>query len=258
MLIVISPAKTLDFESELVTESASQPQFLDQAEYLVGKLKKFSAKKLEELFKVSPELAELNQQRFLEWSRPFHAGNSRQAVLAFKGEVYRGLNAENFNDPDFEFAEKHLYILSGLYGLLRPLDLIQPYRLEMGTPWAITPKTKNLYAYWSDTVTKTINEASVDGPLINLASNEYFKAIDLKQLQREVITMQFKDFKNGEYKALMTYAKHARGLMARYIIRNQITSVEDLKGFDKQGYTYNPQLSSEKDLVFTRDQAPKP
>lgn len=257
MLIVISPAKTLDFESELVTESASQPLFLDQSEYLVEKLKKFSSKKLQELFKVSPELADLNRQRFLEWSRPFHAGNSRQAVLAFKGEVYRGLNAENFTEPDFEFAEKHLYILSGLYGILRPLDLIQPYRLEMGTSWAITPKTKNLYAYWSDLVTKTINEAPVEGPLINLASNEYFKAIDTKKLEREVITMQFKDFKNGEYKALMTYAKNARGLMARYIIRNQITAVEDLKGFDRQGYTYNTQLSSEKDLVFTRDQAPQ-
>ncbi|MGF1565277.1 MAG: peroxide stress protein YaaA [Flavobacteriales bacterium] len=256
MLIVLSPAKSLDLTSEHTQESASQPLFLDQAEYLVGKLKKFSGKKLEQMMNISPDLAEENRQRFAEWHRPFHIGNARQAVLAFNGEVYRGLNASNFNDPDFEFAEKHLYILSGLYGILRPLDLIQPYRLEMGTSWAITPKTKNLYAYWSETVTEVLNGSDVDGPLVNLASNEYFKVIDTKNLNRDVITCTFKDLKNGEYKMLMTYAKHARGLMARYIIRNKITDPEQLKGFDKQGYTFNSKLSTDKDLVFTRDQAP--
>lgn len=256
MIILLSPAKTLDFESELVNESASQPLFLDQAEYLVNKLKKFSGKKLEDLFDVNSEIAELNRQRFAQWHRPFHAGNARQAVLAFTGEVYRGLNPTNFNDPDFEFAEKHLYILSGLYGILRPLDLIQPYRLEMGTSWAITPKTKNLYEYWSETVTQVINKSRTEGPVMNLASNEYFKVVDQKSIDREVYTCNFKDLKNGEYKALMTYVKHARGLMARYIIRNKITDIEALKAFDKLGYTYNAKLSSEKDLVFTRDQAP--
>lgn len=256
MLVVLSPAKTLDFESELVTESASQPLFLEEAEYLVNKLQKFSSKKLEKLFNVSPEIAELNRDRFAAWSTPFHLGNARQAVLAFTGEVYRGLNATNFTDPDFEFAEKHLYILSGLYGILRPLDFIQPYRLEMGTSWAITPKKRNLYAYWKDKVTMVLNDAGVEGPLVNLASAEYFKAIDLKKLNREVINCHFKDLKNGEYKALMTYAKNARGLMARYIIRNQITDIEALKSFDKNGYSYNQKLSTDKDLVFTRDQAP--
>lgn len=256
MLIVLSPAKTLDFESELVTESASQPLFLDDAAYLVSKLRKFSGKKLEAMYKVSPEIAELNRERFATWSTPFHLGNARQAVLAFTGEAYRGLNASNFTDPDFEFAEKHLYILSGLYGLLRPLDLIQPYRLEMGTSWSITPSKKNLYAYWKDKVTAVLNESDVDGPLVNLASNEYFKAIDTAALNREIITCHFKDLKGDDYKTVMTYAKNARGLMARFIIRNKITQVEDLKAFDKNGYRFNPQLSTEKDLVFTRDQAP--
>lgn len=258
MLIVISPAKTLDFESELITESASQPLFLDQAEFLVNKLKKFSGKKLEELYKVSPDIAEENRQRFAQWHRPFHAGNARQAVLAFKGEVYKGLNPTNFNDPDFEFAEKHLFILSGMYGILRPLDLIQPYRLEMGTSWAVSTKFKNLYEYWSETVTGVLNNSDIEGPLINLASNEYFKAIDGKSLNRDVITCHFRDLRNGEYKPLMTYAKNARGLMTRFIIRNKLTDIEHLKAFDKQGYTYNYQLSTEKDLVFTRDQAPNP
>jgi cytoplasmic iron level regulating protein YaaA (DUF328/UPF0246 family) len=258
MLIVLSPAKTLDFESELVTESASQPLFLDKSEYLVNKLKKFSGKKLQTLFNVNPDIAEENRQRFSSWHRPFHLGNARQAVLAFKGEVYRGLNAANFNDPDFEFAEKHLFILSGLYGILRPLDLIQPYRLEMGTSWEITPKTKNLYGYWSESVTSVLNKTDHDGPLLNLASNEYFKVIDQKQLNREIITCHFKDLRNGEYKPLMTYAKHARGLMTRFVIRNKITDPELLKGFDKQGYLFNSKLSTEKDLVFTRDQAPTP
>jgi cytoplasmic iron level regulating protein YaaA (DUF328/UPF0246 family) len=258
MLIVISPAKTLDFDSHLVNESASQPLFLDDAEYLINKLRKFSAKKLESMFDVNPELAELNRQRFAQWHRPFHAGNARQAVLAFQGEVYRGLNASNFTDPDFEFAEQHLYILSGLYGILRPLDLIQPYRLEMGTSWAITPTKKSLYAYWGDKITDVINHSKVEGPLVNLASTEYFKAITKGKLERDIITCHFKDLKNGEYKNLMTYAKHARGLMARYIIRNKLTNVESLKGFDKAGYTFNSSLSTDKDLVFTRDQALNP
>lgn len=256
MLIVISPAKTLDFQSQTNTESASQPKQLQDAEYLVSKLKHFSPKKLEKLFNVNSEIAQENFNRFQEWHLPFHLGNSRQAVLAFKGEVYRGLRAETFTDPDFEFAQKHLRILSGLYGYLRPLDLIQPYRLEMGTKWAVTPTKKDLYAYWGSKITDMINESATDGPLINLASNEYFKAIKTKELKREVITCHFKDFKDGEYKSLMTYAKHARGLMARYIIRNQISDPEMLKGFNVQGYSYNEKLSTPNELTFTRDQIP--
>lgn len=256
MLIVISPAKTLDFESVPTTESASQPLFLDEAEYLVKKLKRFSAKKLQDFFKVNAEIAAQNKQRFMEWERPFHAGNARQAVLAFQGEVYRGLNASTLTDPDFEFAEKHLFILSGLYGILRPLDLMQPYRLEMGTKWEIDKENNNLYSFWREKVTAVLNESDIDGPLINLASNEYFKAVDTKALDREVITCHFKDLKGDEYKPLMTYAKHARGKMARFIIRNQLTDVEELQAFDGMGYQYNSRLSTEKELVFTRDQVP--
>lgn len=256
MLIVISPAKTLDFESETISESASQPLFLDEAEFLVNKLKRFSVKKLEAMYSANNDIATTNKHRFNEWERPFHAGNSRQAVLAFKGEVYRGLNAETLNDPDFEFAEKHLFILSGLYGILRPLDLIQPYRLEMGTRWEISKDFKNLYAYWGDKIAEVLNDSIEEGPIINLASNEYFKAVNTKALKRDVIQCHFKDLKNGEYKALMTYAKHARGLMARWIIREQITDPKNLIAFDGMGYTYNSNLSTDKDLVFTRDQAP--
>ncbi len=256
MLIVISPAKTLDFESTPVTESASQPLYLDEAEYLVKKLRKFSSKRLQELFSVSEDIADLNKQRFHDWERPFHAGNARQAVLAFQGEVYRGLNAHTLTDPDFEYAEKHLFILSGLYGILRPLDLMQPYRLEMGTKLEIDKHTPHLYAYWRDKVTKVINNTDVDGPLINLASNEYFKAVDQSELKRDIVTCHFKDLKNGEYKPLMTYAKHARGKMARFIIRNQLSSIEELQAFDGMGYIYNSRLSNEKELVFTRDQVP--
>lgn len=256
MLIVISPAKTLDFESTPVTESASQPLFLDEAEYLVKKLRRFSSRRLQEMFSVSQDIADLNKERFNHWERPFHAGNARQAVLAFQGEVYRGLNAHTLTDPDFEYAEKHLFILSGLYGILRPLDLMQPYRLEMGTKWEIDKKTPNLYSYWREKVTEVLNNASEEGPVINLASNEYFKAIDPNELTRDVITCHFKDLKNGEYKPLMTYAKHARGKMARFIIRNQLSSVEELQAFEGMSYVYNPRLSNEKELVFTRDQVP--
>lgn len=256
MLIVISPAKTLDFESTPVTESASQPLFLEEAEYLVKKLRRFSASQLQELFSVSEEIADLNKQRFHDWERPFHAGNARQAVLAFQGEVYRGLNAHTLTDPDFEYAEKHLFILSGLYGILRPMDLMQPYRLEMGTKWEINKNTPNLHTFWRDKVTSVLNEADVDGPLINLASIEYTKAIDGARLNREVVNCHFKDLKNGEYKTLMTYAKQARGKMARFIIRNQLSTAEELKAFSGLDYSYNTQLSNEKELVFTRDQVP--
>ncbi|MDG1780573.1 MAG: peroxide stress protein YaaA [Flavobacteriales bacterium] len=256
MLILLSPAKTLDPKNQGITESASQPLFLEEADYLVNKLKKFSAKKLEKMYKVSPDIAAENHERFQMWSAPFHLGNSRQAVLTFKGEVYRGLQAEHFLEQDFEFAQKHLRILSGLYGVLRPLDLMQAYRLEMGTSWAVSPTKKNLYKFWGNKLTDKLNNSETQGPIINLASNEYFKAVNTKELNREIITCHFKDNKNGEYKALMTYAKHARGLMARFIIKNKLTNPEDLKAFDLQGYSFNPRLSETNELVFTRDQVP--
>ncbi|MFT4682530.1 MAG: cytoplasmic iron level regulating protein YaaA (DUF328/UPF0246 family) [Flavobacteriales bacterium] len=256
MLILLSPAKTLDFNSPQITESASQPYFLEDSTYLIEKLKKLSSKKLEKLFHVSSDLAETNFVRFQEWATPFHIGNSKQAVLAFKGEAYRGLQADLFLEQDFEFAQKHLRILSGLYGVLRPLDLIQPYRLEMGTSWALTPTKKNLYRFWDEKLAEKLNASETEGPIINLASNEYFKAVNTKSLQREVINCHFKDLKGDEYKMLMTYAKNARGLMARFIIKNKLTSAEDLKAFNLQGYSFNPRLSETNELVFTRDQVP--
>lgn len=246
----------MDFETKAPIQSSSQPEFIEESAYLVGKLKKFSAKKLMKLFKVNDEIAELNAQRFNEWHTPFHAGNSKQAMYAFTGAVYRGLKPELFSEPDLEYAQSHLRILSGLYGILKPLDLIQPYRLEMGTPWAVTPTKRNLYAYWGDRLRTCLEAEADDNILINLASVEYFKALQPAKLKLEVINLHFRDLKNGEYKSLMTYAKRARGKMARYIIKNQLCKVEDLKGFDLWGYTYNEQLSTNHDLVFTRDQIP--
>ena len=254
MLVILSPAKTLDFESDLPTMSASQPLFQDESAFLVNKLKRISAKRLQTMYNANSEITALNKARFQEWSLPFHAGNSRQAMLAFTGEVYRGLNAQTMTETEFEFAQQHMCILSGLYGILRPLDLIQPYRLEMGTRWEVSAKIKNLYAYWSDIVTEWLNNHEDQGPLINLASNEYFKAVDQKKLNREVITCHFRDLKGSEYKSLMTYAKHARGAMTRFIVRNHLTDPEELKAFDGMGYSFNPRLSSGNELVFTRDQ----
>jgi uncharacterized protein len=256
MLLVISPAKTLDFETEAPIQSSSHPEFLEDSSYLVSKLKKFSSKKLQKLFSVNPDIAGLNVQRFNEWHTPFHAGNSKQAMYAFTGEVYRGLKPELFGEPDLEYAQTHLRILSGLYGILKPLDLIQAYRLEMGTSWAVTATKRNLYSYWSDRLRKNLEADADDDVLINLASIEYFKALQPSKLKLKVYNIHFRDLKNGEYKSLMTYAKRARGKMARYIIRHHLTEVDQLKWFDLWGYVYNAKLSTTYDLVFTRDQIP--
>lgn len=255
MLIVISPAKSLDYESPLATEAFTQPDFLDDSEQLIDELRELSPPAIESLMKISPKLADLNFGRFLNWQQPFDASNARQAVLAFKGDVYQGMAAETFTAKDFKFAQQHLRILSGLYGLLRPLDLMQPYRLEMGTKFA-NSRGKNLYEFWGDKITDKLNETFADQPsqvLINLASNEYFKSVKKKQLQADIITPQFKDWKNGQYKMISFYAKKARGLMTAYIIQNQITDVEDIKAFDVDGYYFSPEQSTDKDWVFLRD-----
>ncbi|OEY65026.1 peroxide stress protein YaaA [Marinobacter sp. X15-166B] len=255
MLMVISPAKTLDFDSPLATENYSQPVFLDDACELVDQLKQLEPHQISQLMKISAKLGELNADRFQSWQAPFTPDNARQAALAFKGDVYTGLEAETFSEADFSFAQQHLRILSGLYGLLRPLDLMQAYRLEMGTRFENT-RGKDLYAFWGSQITDELNRqlAADDGVLVNLASNEYFKSVQKKQLQGRLITPHFKDWKSGQYKIISFYAKKARGLMCRYAIQNQITQADDLKGFDTDGYRFSVEQSDADNWVFLRNE----
>ncbi|MEE8058960.1 MAG: peroxide stress protein YaaA, partial [Pseudomonadales bacterium] len=238
MLIIISPAKTLDFESAATTRVATTADFLNQSQQLIDKLRELSPADISRLMGISAKLGHLNCDRFLNWHTPFDADNAKQAVLAFKGDVYTGLDAESFSGKEFKFSQKHLRILSGLYGLLRPLDLIQPYRLEMGTKFA-NEKGTNLYQFWGEQLTAAVNvqlKKSKSEVLLNLASNEYFKVLQGKSINADIITPAFKDFKNGKYKIISFYAKKARGLMSAYVIKNQITNVEEIKQFDVDGY----------------------
>ncbi len=257
MLMLISPAKTLDFETAPVTDKVTEPDFLDQSRELIGVARDLAPQDISSLMNISDKLGQLNYDRFHQWHTPFTPDNAKQAALAFKGDVYTGLNAEQFKAGDFTFAQQHLRILSGLYGLLRPLDLIQPYRLEMGTKLA-NSRGSNLYQFWGERLTRAINEqlSTLKHPVVvNLASNEYFKAVQPKQLTAPLITPVFKDWKNGQYKIISFYAKKARGMMAAYAIRHRIKDAEALKGFDTEGYTYNEALSSGQQWVFTRDSA---
>ena len=252
MKLVLSPAKSLDFESKLPTTKFTEACFLAEAERLNKLLKKKSAKSLSKLMSISPALGQLNYERNQEWSLPFTKDNARQALYAFSGDVYRGLDAYTIDAKRLDYVQNTVRILSGLYGLLKPLDLIQPYRLEMGTKFPVG-KNENLYEFWKKQITKSLNEELDDDEfLLNLASNEYFKAIDTKALKVPVITATFKDFKNGEYKTIMTYAKLARGYMTRYIVDTQATTLDDLKGFNYEGYNYSEPMSSENELVFIR------
>jgi|SRR5690554_392053 len=254
MLIVISPAKTLDFDSPAHTDRYTEPRFLPQSQQLVEQLKKLSSQEVASLMKISDKLAGLNLARFQQWALPFTDKNAKQAILAFKGDVYTGLNAETLDEKGLEFAQQHLRILSGLYGVLRPLDLMQPYRLEMGTPFP-NKAGKDLYHFWGDQLRQSLEAepALQDGILINLASNEYFKAVNGKKLKATIITPIFKDWKNGQYKMISFYAKKARGLMSRYIIDQQITSAEKLKKFDSEGYRFSAEMSQDNEWVFLRD-----
>lgn len=254
MLVLLSPAKTLDYETPVPTQTFSQPQFVDQAQKLIDQLKTFAPQDIAELMKLSDKLSSLNLARYQSWSATHDQTNARQAMLAFKGDVYTGLQAETFSDADFEFAQQHLRILSGLYGVLKPLDLMQPYRLEMGTSLD-TSKGKSLYAFWDDQITQRLNDdQDAQEPLvINLASNEYFKSVDKKLLKGRLITPIFKDWKGDKYKIISFYAKKARGMMARYIIKNRIDTAESIQGFDYEGYRFNPELSEGDNWVFTRD-----
>ncbi len=253
-MIVISPAKTLDFERPFELEAHSQPDFLDQSERLVEALRRYSPQGLADLMQVSDKIAQLNHQRNAAWSRPFTPQNAKQALLVFKGDVYVGLDAESFSPADFEAAQERLRILSGLYGLLRPLDLMQPYRLEMGTPLA-NPEGKDLYAFWELRLTDRLNEelrASGSRYLLNLASNEYFKAIRQKHVKATVISPIFRELKDGQYKMVSFYAKKARGLMTRFVLQNGIRDPRDLAAFDLEGYRHDPDLSTEDRPFFAR------
>lgn len=256
MIIVLSPAKSLDFESPLKTDKNSQPRFTDESEKLVSILKKKSVRQLKSMMNISEDLAQLNADRFQSWKLPLKPPAARPAVFAFTGDVYQGLEAKQFTEKQLDFAQDHLRILSGLYGVLRPLDLMLPYRLEMGTKLKVTPKKDNLYKFWDNSLTEQINkdlEASNSKALINLASNEYFKALNSKLINQPVITPEFKDYKNGEYKMIGFFAKRARGLMAAHIVRKKLTDPEKLKTFASEGYTYNDKLSKGNKWVFTRE-----
>lgn len=252
MKLVLSPAKSLDFETKLPTNTYSEPQFLKQSERLNKLLKKKSAKSLSKLMSISDALGQLNYERNQSWELPFTADNARPAIYAFSGDVYRGLDAYTIPTDKVEIMQNKVRILSGLYGLLKPTDLIQPYRLEMGTRMPVGTK-KNLYEFWKRDITKALNEELEEDELfLNLASNEYFKAIDKKALKVPVVTANFKDFKNGEYKTIMTYAKLARGYMTRYIIDTNANTLNDIKGFNYEGYNFSEPMSSDSELVFIR------
>lgn len=255
MLTIISPAKKLDYESPVAVKKHTQPIFLDAAEALIEELRTLTPLQVAELMGISEKLGDLNFGRYLNWQTPFTRDNARQAILAFRGDVYQGLDADSLNEDDLTFAQDHLRILSGLYGLLRPLDLMQPYRLEMGTAFA-NQRGRNLYEFWGNRITDALNKAlekDAHPVLINLASGEYFKSVNTDRLSAEIITPVFKDWKGGKYKIISFFAKKARGMMTGYIIRNRIDDPELLKHFDGGGYQYNAAMSSAREWVFVRD-----
>ncbi|MEI6311359.1 MAG: peroxide stress protein YaaA [Bacteroidota bacterium] len=255
MIAVLSPAKTLDFETAAIAKKHSIPDHLNLSEQLIEKLARFSSKKLVTLMDLSEKLADLNVERYQTWHKEFDLHNAKQAILAFKGDVYLGLDANTFKEKDFTFAQNHLLILSGLHGYLRPLDLIQPYRLEMGTNMSIG-KAKNLYQFWDMKVNHYIDaqlSKHKDKTLINLASEEYFKVVKEKSLQHPCIHCEFKDKKGSDYKMIGFFAKKARGYMASYMVKNKIEKTKDLKDFNEHGYVFNSKLSKENQWVFTRE-----
>jgi len=263
MLILLSPAKTLDFETPAKTKTATQPAFLDQSRLLIDELQQLPPDGVSKLMNISTKLGDLNHERFMNWHVPFTKDNAKQAALAFEGDVYTGLNAEEFSASDFRFAQKHLRILSGLYGVLRPLDLMQPYRLEMGTKFA-NQRGKDLYQFWGDRITTELNKqlkSLKSDVLVNLASNEYFRAVHKKDLQAAIIAPVFKDLaakdaNTQNYKIISFYAKKARGLMAAWIIQNGITDPKQLKKFKVAGYRYSADLSKPNEPTFIRDVVP--
>ena len=255
MLIVISPAKKLDFDSLPQTDDFTIPDCLSDSSELIDTLRNYSAKQLEKLMHLSTNLAQLNFDRYQDWHLPFKPQNAKQAILTFKGDVYAGMNIESFSDDDLNFTQAHLRILSGLYGLLRPLDLMQPYRLEMGTRLENT-RGKNLYEFWGSQITELLNKQLKDigsQTLINLASNEYYKSVKHKDIKGQIITPIFKEKRDdGSYKIIGIYAKKARGMMSAYILKNNMEKAEQIKNFTEAGYSYSPDLSTDTDWVFCR------
>lgn len=254
MIILLSPAKTLDFESPLPPVPATQPQFVAQSAALIAVLQKKSTKQIAELMDLSEALATLNVDRYKAWTPSFNENNSRPAVLAFNGDVYEGLDAKSLKAKQLKWAQKHVAILSGLYGVLRPLDWMQPYRLEMGTALK-QGKSSNLYQFWGSQIAHHLNEQlqdQKDPVVLNLASQEYFKAVDRKVLKARVIECVFQDHKNGQYKVISFFAKRARGLMARFAIEQQAETPEALKSFNLDAYAFEPAVSSDDTWVFRR------
>ena len=264
MLILISPAKTLDFTTPAKYDRFTKPEFIAETATLVQQLRQLSAAEIASLMKISDKLGELNASRWQTWQADFDSTNAKQALLAFQGDVYQGMNVDSYQPSDFDFAQDHLRILSGLYGVLRPLDLIQPYRLEMGTKLAHAKldSADTLYDFWQHKLSQAIakrlesgdksNDIASQRILINLASQEYFKAVKPKLLDANIITPIFKDWKNDRYKIISFYAKKARGMMASYIIKNRLQNPQGIKDFNEAGYSFNSELSNSKDFVFTR------
>ena len=254
MLVVLSPSKTLDPEACADAATCTQPDYLEESRRLIRRLRELSPDDIAELMRVSMKIANLNFDRFRQWNLPFTTGNARPAALTFKGDVYTGLGADDFTGEDMEFAQKHLRILSGLYGLLRPLDLIQPYRLEMGTRLG-TSRGDNLYQFWGDRISEGLREA-LSGQkgtvLVNLASQEYFKAVRPEAFDLPVITPVFKERREGRYRVIGLFAKKARGMMTRHIIKNRLATVDAITGFADGGYRYSPEMSTETEWVFAR------
>jgi uncharacterized protein len=257
MLMVISPAKDLDFSPLSRQLPLTQADFLTAAAELTAVCRELTPADLSQLMHISDKLAGLNAARFSSWHLPFTPDNAKAALFAFNGDVYQGLQAQSLTDPQLDYAQQHLRILSGLYGVLRPLDLMQPYRLEMGTSLS-NPRGKDLYQFWGNQITDSLNQQleQLNAPfLLNLASQEYFKAVKPKQLAKPLINVQFKDQKNGQYKIISFFAKKARGLMARYVIEHKVDSIEALQQFCVGGYRFSPELSKTHELIFLRDEA---
>lgn len=254
MLMVVSPAKALDESTPVQTQLHTQGVLLDEAAQLIDELKGVGPVEIGQMMHISEKLSELNYERFQDWTMPFPKDRAKQAAWLFKGDVYQGLDAYSLDDKGIAYIQNHLAILSGLYGLLKPCDDMLPYRLEMGTKFA-NQKGKDLYAFWGSQITEELNKLLAQQnsqTLVNLASNEYFKAVKKKDLNGRIVTPIFKDWKNGQFKIISFYAKKARGLMARYAADHQIENAEDLKFFNTEGYQFNPEMSSENDWVFTR------
>lgn len=255
MIVLLSPAKKMGRCPEIVPAESSEPAFKEQAGQLIGKLRTFSRKKIGELMHISPALAEMNYQRYHAWQETVDETVAHPAIYAFRGDVYSGLDADSMSPGDLKFAQGHLRILSGLYGVLQPMDLIQPHRLEMGTRLAVR-RRKNLYDFWKDKIAPSIEEdlltATGEQVIINLASGEYFKSVDRTRLHTRIITCHFREYRDGELKTLMLFVKQARGSMARFIIDKRITESASIKAFDRDGYAYDEGLSSENDWFFVR------